>query len=919
MATEHSRPDRLWLVATLPAATTPLRIYLDVSAPQNLLSSDAARPPPEVVTDLWVQDAEAADLKPATGGGLRVSRGLLWSLLDPCRAAALGRLEVSDRLTAERRLRAEGRHLWQRLHWWSELPADWRARSHDLLARYEPALDRLWTLLEDLASHVQSDPYAGWPADGADAHIVRGTDARESVPLAEGAKITAAAESLPGEPSALAAWLQDEAGFGPLYGDQFQPRREQADMAEAVSRALAERRPLLIEAGTGVGKTVAYLLPILQAVRGHEVRAVISTHTRALQIQILNHDLPLLAPLFPGLRARLLMGRGNYLCRRRRLEFLDRPLDSFAAACASITFQLWLAATRNGLREELADHPILDDDIAALFDSSDPCSAAICYEGDECFVQRARRRAREADLLVVNHALLMHDLAGAHSLIGEYELLVVDEAHSLPQVALDSHAVKCDHSRLIVIEDILGPVRQGREPPPLLQELQERLSALGGTGITMAAALDDLGRTIGACLRTYRTWWSALGRSFDARLTEDYRPAGRVRVYDKAEAFGPVRPATQKLLKSAAAASSAYAKVGQHIEQLPELPAGTEEKLAALAQVGSLLVDLQQDVRFLTSGSEEDWVTWFEPAAQSGVRTLGATLLESGGLLRDYWLEAQLRPVMTSATLAVGEDFGHMLGELGLTRLQPTTRTDLVASPFQYDRQAMILVPAEFPAPDHAEFGSAIALHLRALQRRVPRKMLVLFTSYQLLHKVASELRNDADDVVDLFAPDTRSIAAPETSVVLAQAQGGPTGGLLSRFRRAEKALLLGTTTFWEGVDFPGADLEVLVVTKLPFMVPNDPWVEARCGKIQAAGEDPFTSFMVRDAVLRLRQGVGRLIRRSSDRGVIVLLDTRLHGKPYGITFLNALPRSPQLFQGAEDLAQRVVDFFAPESGAASA
>jgi ATP-dependent DNA helicase DinG len=519
--------------------------------------------------------------------------------------------------------------------------------------------------------------------------------------------------------------------------------------------------------------------------------------------------------------------------------------------------------------------------------------------------------AREADLLVVNHALLMHDLLAEHSLMGAYDHLVVDEAHRLPEVALESHAVKCDRLRLHIVAELLGPAVAPGQRPRLLHELSEQLAALGAPGIAMTTVLDDLGASIQSCFRSYQQWWTAVGRCFDTSLAAEHRPVGRIRVYNQAEAFGPVRSETQALLAAAATAGASYANVSQHAERLPELPPGTEENLATLAQIGHLLDQLQRDVRFLTEGSEEDWVVWLELGPRSGLQILGATMLESSRLLRDYWFGSGLYPIMTSATLAVGEDFSFMLTELGLSRWQPATQISLVASPFHYDRQVLILAPVEFPTPDHPTFGAAVTGVLETIQRGIPRTAMALFTSYQLLRQVAAAL---SDEIPERGGASEELRFAGETcgtTLLLQQSRGGATSSLVEQFRDASQALLLGTMTFWEGVDFPGSDLEILVVTKLPFLVPNDPWVEARCGRIQAAGEDPFATFMVRDAVLRLRQGLGRLIRRSDDRGVIVLLDSRLHSRNYGTTFLNALPTSPRYFHHNEELAELMTNFFA--------
>jgi ATP-dependent DNA helicase DinG len=248
-----------------------------------------------------------------------------------------------------------------------------------------------------------------------------------------------------------------------------------------------------------------------------------------------------------------------------------------------------------------------------------------------------------------------------------------------------------------------------------------------------------------------------------------------------------------------------------------------------------------------------------------------------------------------------------MQEELGLRRLHPAAAVCAVDSPFDYDRQTLFLAPADIPAPDQAEFVVTVASLLRGLWQSVRRRTLVLFTSYLQLQKVAQALAEDPA-TMELFA--TVPGAGVGRGEIIVQNSAADTAELLTRFRRRPASLLLGTTSFWEGVDFPGADLELLVVCKLPFAVPTDPWVEARCEKLQAGGENPFTNFMVRDAVLRLRQGVGRLIRSQSDRGVLVLLDNRLHGKSYGMTFRGALPAAVHVCRDVADVIQKSAAFF---------
>ncbi len=675
--------------------------------------------------------------------------------------------------------------------------------------------------------------------------------------------------------------------------------RSRATSPPPSASALEDGAALLAEAGTGVGKTLGYLVPLVARLAAGGRRAVVSTHTRALQSQILDHDLPLLAPVAPRLTSRLLMGRQNYLCRRQLEDYLARPVNDLRDAARAAAFRVWLTATVDGLRDELADHPLLAADLGPLFDSARPCSPGQCHEGDRCYVTRARRLARGAELVVVNHALLVTDLATDGMVIGPYDWLVVDEAHRLPGAALDVLAIRCDRPRRAALVDLLGEPRPAaRGQPELALVLAGRLRA-AADGEASAEACADFGRAAGRALAAFDVWWDALSTRVQGEL-EFQEPVGRVRVHDREVTFAPLRQATAALRETAALAAASGAALAQRVESLADVPPAAADLLLQAAQAAQLFGLLEHDVRFLTEDREDPWVTWIEPAPRGGLRALGATPLEPGPLLRAFWQDRGLDPIATSATLAVGEDFDFMLRELGLAGRRPHARTVVVPTPFDWERQALVLAPQDMPGPDSAAFAAAITDVVVALRRTARRQTLVLFTSYRLLEAVAAQLQT----VVALD---------PQVGEVIVQTPRASAADLLARFRRSEGALLLGTSTFWEGIDLPGRALEVLVVTKLPFLVPSDPWVAARCERLQAAGENAFTAFMVRDAVLRLRQGMGRLLRRDSDRGVVVLLDNRLHTKPYGATFLGALPARPRFARDAADLAERVGAFFAHE------
>jgi len=835
-------------------------------------------PPSELPSPFLVGPGDGSCVNLQTGG-VFISETVFWSFLDPLQPRAFAGLETDGRLAAEKELRDLALRFQNRVRWWQELGDSAKDGCRRLLKGRRPDLNPLLDIFDSLP--IMPAAEAVEPEEEMPEH-----------------NFTMEPPTSSGE---MHGFFLDKDGLGSLYGENFRPRREQAEMSREVSAALENKDALMIEAGTGVGKTLAYLVPLITAINGNDGRAVVSTHTRALQSQILDQDLPRLKPLLDGRSFNLLMGRSNYLCLRQRLAFFSKPVENLTQALQAAAFRLWLQVTVDGLKDELADHPLLGPELDQIFFRSDMCLPGQCYEGKKCFVQRARRKARDSDVLVVNHSLLMHDLKAGHTLLGEIDHLVVDEAHRLPVVALESHAIICGNWRLDEIAELLGRTKsRDSQRFDRLDLLNVRLGVLDKDGQKAAKAVEDFSRTIRQVFSAYRIWWQALGDRVDEVMPRGQR-MGRARVRDKDEAFAVMRLSTADLLDNLAECENVFGRVKRTTEVLEDLSSGLEDDLAQIASAGQMVRQLHQDVRFLINDEDEDWVTWVEPYPDSGVRSLGATLLEAGGILKGYWGDSEFAPVMTSATLAVGEDFTHLMGELGLTRRHPSCETFTCPSPFDYHNQVRILTPRFFPAPGDPDFGHAVGDVMRALGLNADQKTMGLYTSYKMIRESAQIL-----DEAGLTG-DEKTSCGP---IVLAQSPRVPAATLLERFRRHRRSMLLGTATFWEGVDFPGRDLEILVVTKLPFLAPNDPWVEARCEKVSASGENPCTKFMVRDAVLRLRQGFGRLIRRMGDQGVVIILDNRLHTKNYGVTFLGALPAVPSSFDDTDDMIARIDDFF---------
>lgn len=886
MTPEHRRS--LWLSLSLGGREGRV-LLLDAHDPGRLAEAgglnDLSALPPDAIV---VIDGAGFEFTEAAGR-LLVTRGFLWSVLDPRRAGSAYRLALSDRLAAEGDLRTEGAILWDGVKRWAALDAGLREDVRRLLTSASGAAGVLLTVIDELSTAAGANPFAGWAA----LPEPPGRPVSEPLPV-------------PLDPMDLGDWLLSPEGLGAVRSGTFQPREAQAAMGRDVAEALRTGTPLLIEAGTGVGKSMAYLAPLLASLQATDSRGIVSTHTRALQSQLLGTDLPRLGPLFPELKYRLLMGRSNYLCRTRELRFLERPVQGRDDAWSAASFRLWLAHTTEGLREEVQDHPALRRHLTEIFDSPEPCSPSICQGQPECHVQRARRLAREARLVVVNHSLMMFDFAAGHLLVGEYDKVVVDEAHRLPAAALDAFEICCDTARALVMEELLGAAARGNTLPAAARAVARSLENGGESCREALPLLAEVATAQLAVLAAYRRWLTALAGRFDVLTGVAARFPGRLRVREKEEVFGPVSPSTLALLDACSDVDRIWARFAGALEQAPLLPEGLDEELATLARVMEMLGELERNVTFLVGEEDPDWVVWLDPDRDGAFRAVGATQLEAGRLLGALWRKDELNPVLTSGTLGIGEDFGHMARELGLHGLGRPLIESLIPSPFDHVGRTRFLTTPAFPAPDSARWQPAVADLVRRLVRRTLRKTLVLFTSHAALQGVAAILRGEGDGPGSLRLEAGWGSVEP---VILSQGSAPP-AELMQRFRRERHAILLGTNTFWEGVDLPGEELEQVVVTKLPFLVPSDPWVSARCDLIEARGENPFVDFMVRDAVLRLRQGIGRLLRSPEDQGVVVLLDSRLHTKPYGMTFLHAMPTTVDFCAGPEEIVSEAAAFF---------
>ncbi|MBA3269487.1 MAG: ATP-dependent DNA helicase [Acidobacteria bacterium] len=622
---------------------------------------------------------------------------------------------------------------------------------------------------------------------------------------------------------------------GPLARaiEHFEPRGGQRQMARAVADVLADGGVLLAEAGTGTGKTMAYLVPAILSGQ----RVLISTGTKTLQEQIYFKDLPALAKaLAVTFRAAYMKGRANYLCLHRFDQArASRPpgvLDSMAS---------WAAATETGDRAELEDLP--DDsglwsDVAA---TAETCLGTDCPQYQECFVTRMRQRAAESDVVVVNHHLLCADAAVRHNSYGEVipecAHLVLDEAHQLEDVATQYFGIAISNYRLDDLVRDGDRVSKSTTTNDPNGEIQRAVSRVSDHARAFFGAI--------AMARRQR------GRSGEER--QRIGPEWFGDIIDHGLALGTALDGLEAVMALAGG-------TGAHA-------AGREPDEDAMS-VARRAGEVRDDLRFLLAASDRSYVYFVETRGR-GVFLRGAPI-DVSQIVKAHLLGRMKATVLTSATLAVAGSFDYVRRRLGIDDAVELC----VPSEFDFARQSLMYLPRRMPAPKAPEFADAVATQVTAILQRTQGRAFVLFTSYAMMHAVYE------------------SIMGTLRYPLLVQGTA-PRSTLLKQFRTTPHAVLLATSAFWQGVDVAGEQLSCVVIDKLPFASPADPITAARIEAISADGGDAFNDYQVPVAILNLLQGLGRLIRHRTDRGVLAVLDPRLKTMGYGRRFLASLPPSP--------------------------
>jgi len=693
----------------------------------------------------------------------------------------------------------------------------------------------------------------------------------------------------------------------------YEQRPEQVEMLRELCEAFNEGRHLVIEAGTGTGKSMAYLVPAIAWARQNEDKVVISTNTKNLQDQLYNKDLPFLKELFQGrFSAALLKGRENYLCVRRFLhlvENFERELTEPEEMRALLPVVSWAASTHTGDLSECTGLMVdlkAPSLLPALTCGPGECAEQACRSRNACFVRKARALAQLADVIVVNHALLFSDLALDQPILPIYRCLIFDEAHNLEDAATNALAVSVDSLSIFRITNRLFRKRKDGAGSGMLAtvlyELRKHSSEGEAAECEKAKELvpwiiTDIDRVVEA---TYQ-FFELLGAPF-AELPE-YEE--RLPLDECRPPVGPESQswqAAQRLRHTILALNKSTEALARQLERNADRIKGALELANDLRAQTTQLKEVADQILFILSQQEADHVYWLERTTRD-VRTfysIHAAPLDIGKYMRSYFLEGKRCAVFTSATLKVNGNFRYILQRLGAEELSPERiRCVALGSSFDYDAQARVCIPTFLPDPGgqrNALFDQELAAFLIELLEATRGRALVLFTSYSLLNAIYDAVKRPLEKAGIL---------------VLAQGRDGSRETITRLFRSVTSSVLLGTQSFWEGVDIAGESLSCLLITKLPFHVITDPLIKGRARYLRSRGLDPFRHYTLPEAVISFRQGFGRLIRTKTDRGIIVVTDRRLATKAYGRTFLASLPTRPRIFRDKETLIQTVKRFLA--------
>lgn len=633
----------------------------------------------------------------------------------------------------------------------------------------------------------------------------------------------------------------------------YEYRKPQLEMLKLIIDAFNNNQNLMIEAGTGTGKTIAYLLPAIHWAIKNGTPVVISTRTKNLQAQLMDKDIPLLKKVIGNeFNALLLKGRENYVCLRRVELLLKRMLlaGTLEQVLNVLPVLIWLSQTKTGDLSEL-HLSIYRLFLRHIKSETASCTGDKCSLHNKCFLQNIRQQARRADVLIINHSLLFTDISGDGLLLPEYKHLIIDEGHTIEDAATEGFSMK------ISAGDILEQLKRlqllaEEDVQELVVSLREKTFALFETIYKFAAIKRKI---------AYR---------------EEIKLIVNAEVSSKEE--------WQEIIES----FYSWQKAHKSLDKVIKLQKEGEAKATEIQSCQQNLISINDKLNFIFDQKDKNFVRWImvNKAMIPYNCFLNAAPIEVGKYLQEYLFAAKDSVIVTSATLAIGDKFDYFLKRFGFANNEAISTYSLGSS-FNYEEQLLFCVPNDFPGAEDEKFSRKVFELFIPLFEITKGRALVLFTSYKMLQKVYNKVRIELEK---------------KGLNILCQGKHGSRRAILNRFRENPHSILFGTDSFWSGVDIPGKELSCVVMMKLPFAVPTDPIISARLERYAKDGKDGFFSYSVPQAIMKFRQGLGRLIRTKEDKGVVILLDGRVLKKNYGKVFLKSIPGREPLLIGVEDV-----------------
>ena len=626
----------------------------------------------------------------------------------------------------------------------------------------------------------------------------------------------------------------------------FEYRAEQQEMAVAVARALSEKRHLVVEAGTGVGKSLAYLIPAILWALEKKKKAVVSTYTINLQEQLVYKDLPIVQKLLEEtFEVMLWKGRQNYLCPMRLQRALQSAGELFTSTEKSELerIAMWAEKTEDGTLSDFSVEP--DSHVWSLVCSEQHiCTPKTCGENRRCWYQQARKRLLAADVVVMNHTLFFINLGQGQApgedepgYIFQNDFVIFDEAHTIEQAAARQIGVAVSQY-------------------DLRRSLHRLYNPKTKKGVLQALRKPQAITTVASLLEQSERFFGQIEERVDFTRAREHR----VRAPDFLD---------DSLSGPLAELQSALVKIIREMED--------ETMKAELQDLGRRIRDARAGVATFLKQDADDHVYWIEQSGKTQkYHSLNAAPVDVAGYLNALLFRPGQTCIMTSATLSTGsatlDYFRDRVGAQDVEALQ-------IGSPFDFERQMRLFITRKMPDPRDAAYEAALAEQIEHFVEMTKGRAFVLFTSYKTMQAIAGRLRERLDDL---------------DYKLLVQGEGLPRHRIVAEFKKDDRHVLFGTESFWSGVDVPGEALSNVIITRLPFAVPDHPLIEARLEQIESRGGDAFSEYSLPEAILKLRQGVGRLIRTRQDSGIVVILDPRILTKQYGQAFLRALPKCPR-------------------------